>query len=152
MQAPAVIMSDFRHFSKWDAVEIIHDSSIYFPATVIRSPAKTRTHLYVEYQTLAACKNRPDRLKEFVEVGSVRPAPRPEPNRTFVLSDAVDAYRECGWRRGTVVGILVNAKYLVLFEGSEQQVQFDHSDLRLHREWNSGVWNPPFEEPVTPVF
>lgn len=150
-----------QHFNKGDTVEVLTKSNdeatyCYHAATILRSPAKKRKKkntLYVEYQTIKVPdedgSSRP--LREHVDASRVRPPPQTaaETGRGFGLCENVDAFDGNRWKVGSVVGILMNSKYLVVFGDKEEQVEFEGCDLRIHRDWNDGFWTPPLEEMVS---
>ena len=44
--------------------------------------------------------------------------------------------------------IYENSKYLVLFDEEEQELEIEQWNLRLHRNWVRGSWDPPLLEQV----
>ncbi|XAR49716.1 hypothetical protein NMG60_11032994 [Bertholletia excelsa] len=138
-----------RHFDKGDKVEVLRgdDLSLWFPGKVIRSSrAMYKDQIYVEYETLKSGKKKAKRLREYVAAASIRPSPPLELHRYFKAGETVDAFHENAWRRGTVVDILENSRYLVSFDGLDDKFEFEQWILRLHREWDDGSWFPPFPE------
>ncbi|PON93132.1 Agenet domain containing protein [Trema orientale] len=149
-------MSRPYFIKKGDQVEVTkpgHGSTgPYFPATVLRSPAKTKFNnalVFVEYRTLKAPSvNGTDgyqRLKEVVNLVNVRPAPPPMPGPQlfFKVGDDVDVFLWNGWSRGVVMEILEDSRYLVLYLDTAQEIVCPQHNLRLHMEWDDGSWVPP---------
>ncbi|XP_024025567.1 DUF724 domain-containing protein 3 [Morus notabilis] len=152
------LMSPSSPFNNGDQVEVSkpgHSSTgPYYPATVLRSPAKSKTLVLVEYLTRRSPGNH-RRLREFVDRENVRPAPPPERSRRcFRAGDDVDAFlRDSWWFRGTVAGVLEDSMYSVLFpDAARREIVCRQWNLRLHREWNGrdgGSWVPPLEDDQT---
>ncbi|XP_030539829.2 protein AGENET DOMAIN (AGD)-CONTAINING P1 isoform X2 [Rhodamnia argentea] len=144
-------------FAKGDEVEILRSCSdpelrdAFYPATVLRSPARAKELIFVEYLTLPRGSSggggggRPERLREYVGLARARPAPPRELHERFRVGDEVDAYRENGWHFGRIVEIREDSKYLVAVGGGREEVEFGQWELRRHREWSGdGVWSPLF--------
>ncbi|CAI0467558.1 unnamed protein product [Linum tenue] len=140
------------HFAAGDAVEVLKrdDGSsqlTYYPAAVLRAPAKQPNTILIEYQTLT---NGSIPAKELVDCGSVRPAPPPVSWAWFKVGDGVDVYSEGGWRAGIVKEILENSKYLVAFARRSEGIVTEQCTLRHHRDWVDGDWFPPLAPPLLP--
>ncbi|KAF8394707.1 hypothetical protein HHK36_020924 [Tetracentron sinense] len=137
------------HFSKGSEVEISSDDDgfrgSWYSATVLRSVSKKKK-FFVEYQSLMVDEKGSKPLREFVDAVHVRPRPPRELDRSFKLSEEVDAFHNDGWWEGVVIDVFENSRYSVFFRGSREQIKFQQSDLRLHREWVDGSWIPPLEE------
>lgn len=145
------------HLNEGDRVEVIKmkgqsSSGPYYPATVLRSPTRNKSHVFIEYQSLFFSKevgsDGQHRLREYVDLNNVRPMPPPELNRCFKLGDTVDAYRDNGWSSGTVKDIYENSRYLVLVHDTAQETEFEQFNLRLHREWHDRSWVQSLQEQV----
>ncbi|PSR85066.1 DUF724 domain-containing protein [Actinidia chinensis var. chinensis] len=138
------------HFQKGDKVEVRggDDSSRWFSATVLRSsPTKHKGMIYVEYETITAGEKR---RREYVAVASVRPSPPAEFHRSFKVGEKVDALHESAWRVGSVVDVLENSRYSMSFDGVVEESAFEQWNLRVHRDWDDGLWNPPFDSQMKP--
>ncbi|KAL6970205.1 hypothetical protein U1Q18_029908 [Sarracenia purpurea var. burkii] len=141
------------NLDKGDKVEITRggDSSLWFPASVVRPfPAKHKGQIYVEYETLTSGESEPKRLREYVSAANVRPFPPVELHRFFMAGDNVDVFHENAWRRGTIAAVLENSRYSVSFDGAVKEFEFEHWNLRLHRDWDDGSWVPPFHQQIKP--
>lgn len=130
-----------EHFSKGTLVEVSSDEDgfqgAWFAATVVEQLSDGK--FMVEYQSL---RNEDDTelLREEVDSLHIRPYP---PN-TLVVDrfnqlEEVDALYNDGWWVGMVSKVL-NKKYMVYFRGTNEEMEFKHSDLRLHQEWIDGKW------------
>ncbi|TKY72463.1 Tudor, plant [Spatholobus suberectus] len=133
-------------FNKGDPVEVTKNN-YYYPASVVRPPSKNKNLVFLEYLTLSA-PSHPKRLREYVNVASVRPKLPLQLNPWFRVGDAVDAFRQThsAWCPATVADILENSSYLVAFlapENGNDSAVIHHSALRLHRNWVHGNWLPP---------
>ncbi|KAI8531724.1 hypothetical protein RHMOL_Rhmol11G0157800 [Rhododendron molle] len=139
-------------FKKGSAVEISSDDEgfrgAWYSGTVIR-PAPSRAkdkRVLVEYETLTADEAGKKRLRETLDWVQLRPPPPPETRRRgFKFSEEVDAYHNDGWWEGVVTEVLEGGRYTVFFRGTREQMEFEGSELRVHREWKDGNWVPPLE-------
>lgn len=84
-------------------------------------------------------------LKEFVDVKFLRPRPPVDENDkvSFELNDVVDAFYQDGWWSGVVTDVVSNSKYRVFFSNPPDEIEFDSSDLRIHKNWVDGKWLLP---------
>jgi hypothetical protein len=57
----------------------------------------------------------------------------------FNQLEEVDALYNDGWWVGIVSKVL-GKKYMVYFRGTNEELEFNHDDLRLHHEWINGKW------------
>lgn len=120
----------------------------WYTATVIRPGNKRTRKMVLDLHNLRADERSSKRLRESVDVILVRPVPpRESGRRRFELSEEVDAYHNEGWWEGVVTGVHEGGeRYSVFFRSSREQIDFNHSDLRLHREWVYGKWVPPLQQ------
>ncbi|KAJ8572780.1 hypothetical protein K7X08_009291 [Anisodus acutangulus] len=108
--------------------------------------SKNKLRVLVEYKTLMADKKGKKPLKETMSLVQLRPRPPPERRRRFKVSEEVDANYNDGWWEGVVMEVLDGGRYSVFFRGTRDQLEFDESQIRIHREWANGEWTPPFDE------
>ncbi|KAF4379297.1 hypothetical protein F8388_013515 [Cannabis sativa] len=144
-----------RSFKLGDRVEVHQpghaSSGPYFPATVIRSPVKMKanvTILYVEYGSPHPVENP---LREIVNADNVRPLLRAE-EVVFEAGDDVEFFFRNRWFRGVVVSMNEERlRYTVRLHDSTRSITIVclHRNLRLHREWDNGAWNPPLPQERT---
>ncbi|KAK3012265.1 hypothetical protein RJ639_012176 [Escallonia herrerae] len=129
-------------FGKGAIVEISSDEDgfqgAWFGATVIE--ALSNSKFLIEYQSL---RNDDDTelLKEEVDHLHIRPYP-PD---TLVIDqfsrhEEVDALYNDGWWVGVIAKVLKGQRYVVYFRGTNEEMEFKHSDLRLHQDWINGKW------------
>ncbi|OMO86251.1 hypothetical protein CCACVL1_09691 [Corchorus capsularis] len=85
-------------------------------------------------------------LQETINAADLRPLAPRERARKFKFGEEVDAYHDDGWWEGVITKELENGKFDVYFKGSKEQLEFGEDQLRLHREWANGSWDPPLEE------
>ncbi|XP_012084134.1 protein AGENET DOMAIN (AGD)-CONTAINING P1 [Jatropha curcas] len=145
----------YTHFNKGDQVEVLKRENgpstfTYYGATVLRSPAKQKTQILVEYHNLVIIQTENQKhFRELVDLSSVRPMPPRELNECFKMEDSVDVFCDNGWQKGTVKDILENSTYIVGFDGKSEGIVAEQNNLRLHREWDDGSWVPPLTEQKT---
>ncbi|KAF3670574.1 hypothetical protein FXO37_08474 [Capsicum annuum] len=106
----------------------------------------SKIRVLVEYKTLMADKKGKKPLKETMSLVQLRPKPPPERRRKFKVSEEVDANYNDGWWEGVVMEVLSDGRYSVFFRGTRDQLEFEESQIRTHREWANGEWKPSFEE------
>lgn len=151
------------YFTNGAEVEVSSDEEgfrgAWYEGTVIRPISKKlrrnddeddkKLRVLVEYKTLMADKKGTRRLKETLSLVQLRPRPPRERRRRFNVSEEVDAYHNEGWWEGVVMEVLGGSggrRYSVFFRGTRDQLDFDESQLRTHREWANGKWTPPLEQ------
>lgn len=141
------------YFKKGAAVEISSDEDdfrgAWFMGTVInRSKTKEKNKVFVEYKTLMSDQDETKFLREKVDIIQLRPpAPRETWRTRFSLGEEVDAYYYDGWWEGVITRIdQESGKYWVYFRGTREELGFEATELRVHREWVNGEWVPPLEK------
>lgn len=137
-------------FKKGGQVEVsLEDDGFrgsWYTATIIRSISKKTQKIYLEFHTLTSGDSSTKPLREAVNPILVRPIPPREARRRFDVSEDVDAFHNDGWWEGIVIAVLEGGRYSVFFRSSREQIEFEESQLRLHREWVYGKWVPPLED------
>lgn len=133
--------SNAVHFSKGAAVEVSSNEEgfrgAWFSATVIEQINTNK--FIIEYKTL---RNEDDTafLQEEVESPHIRPTPpKSVVIERFNQLEEVDALYNDGWWVGIVSKVL-GKKYMVYFRATNEELEFNHDDLRLHHEWINGKW------------
>ncbi|QCE07248.1 hypothetical protein DEO72_LG9g2265 [Vigna unguiculata] len=132
-------------FGQGATVEVSNDedgfSGAWFEATIVE--AKGNDKFVVEYQTLLADDDS-NLLREEIDALHIRPPP-PNTNLDgqFSLLDEVDALYNDGWWVGVISKVLADSKYVVYFRSSNEELEFHHSQLRLHQDWIHGKWIIP---------
>ncbi|XP_074321079.1 protein AGENET DOMAIN (AGD)-CONTAINING P1-like [Silene latifolia] len=155
VKIPPKKMADFQ-LKKNTKVEIKVDEEgfhgVIFSAKIITPPTKTTKKVLVEYETLLA-EDGIKPLREKVDLSQITPTQPKESNNNvvFLLDDIVDAYYNDGWWEGVITQVLGDCKYIVYFKPTNEQFEFNGSDLRLHREWDAGNWIPSFDEETQPT-
>ncbi|KAL4572186.1 hypothetical protein LXL04_018955 [Taraxacum kok-saghyz] len=164
----ACAFSTSRHETRKDKagsqVEVSSDedglNGAWFVATVIHPPPsisttkknKSLNHhtsnnlVYVEYHNLLSEDGSSRRLREYANVSYVRPSPHPDTNAAaphFQLNDLVDAFYRDGWWTGVITAVVDSSNFVVTFQNPPDQIQFNSSDLRVHRRWDGGRWVQP---------
>lgn len=127
---------------KGTEVEVSNDEDgfqgSWFAATVVQVVANAK--FLVRYKSLKTDDGK-EFLTEEIDAEHLRPCP-PE---TFMvdcysLNDPVDAYWNEGWWEGKICKVLHGGRYRVYFEGTDDKMVFDHSDLRPRQVWIDGTW------------
>ncbi|KAH7521055.1 hypothetical protein ACOSP7_008788 [Xanthoceras sorbifolium] len=131
-------------FSKGTLVEVSSDEDgfkgAWFTATIVE-PAGRDKYL-IEYESLRTEDDK-DFLREEIDTLHIRPCP-PETVMVdrFNRLDEVDALYNDGWWVGVISKVLNNSRYIVYFRETNEEMQFEQSDLRLHQDWINGKWVP----------
>lgn len=131
-----------NQFAKGTAVEVSSDEDGYrgawFAAVVVEEVSKGK--YLVEYKNFRT-EDDAEFLKEEADALHIRPCP-PEivVADCFDLFDEVDALYNDGWWVGVVFKVLSNSRYMVYFRDTKEELEFQHSNLRLHQEWIGGKW------------
>lgn len=110
----------------------------WFAATIIK---KLKGNKYlIEYKSLRNDDDT-DFLREEADALYIRPYP---PDMIMVdrfnLHEEVDALYQDGWWVGVITKVLNDGRYVVYFRGTDEEMKFNHSDLRIHHEWIDGKW------------
>ncbi|KMT16318.1 hypothetical protein BVRB_3g054660 [Beta vulgaris subsp. vulgaris] len=131
-----------RSFGKGTTVEVKSNEPGYegswYTAVIVRSTRKG-TYL-VEYLTLKTEDER-ESLREETEAQNIRPCPpKIEVSGCYFLLEKVDAWYNDGWWEGVISKVLADKKYMVYFETSREELEFDDVYLRTRQEWINGRW------------
>lgn len=134
-----------ENFSEGSLVEVSSDEEgfegAWFTATVVK--LLDNGNYLIEYQNL---RNDDDTafLQEEADRLYVRPRP-PDigPFKSFKVLEEVDALYNDGWWVGVVSKVLKGQRYRVQFKGNNEELEFNHADLRLHLDWINGKWVTP---------
>ncbi|XP_048323996.1 protein AGENET DOMAIN (AGD)-CONTAINING P1 isoform X2 [Ziziphus jujuba] len=129
-------------FSKGTVVEVSSDEDgfrgAWFIATVLEAAGNDK--FLVEYQSLTTDDDS-EFVKEEIDILHIRPCPPEEiVVDSFNLLDEVDALYNDGWWLGVISKVLSGSRYIVYFRGTEEELEFHHSELRLHQDWIGGKW------------
>ncbi|KAE9611909.1 putative Agenet-like domain-containing protein [Lupinus albus] len=136
------IVNEEERFRVGTPVEVSSDEEgfqgAWFSATVVQVIRKGK--FLVEYQSLLADDDS-QLLREEVDTHHIRPHPQQTVvNGHFSLLEEVDAFHNDGWWIGMVSKVLDNARYVVYFRNSSEELEFQHSQLRKHQDWIDGKW------------
>ncbi|XP_004309084.1 PREDICTED: uncharacterized protein LOC101298667 [Fragaria vesca subsp. vesca] len=127
---------------KGTEVEVSNDEDgfqgSWFAATVVQVVANAK--FLVRYKSLKTDDGK-EFLTEEIDEEHLRPCP-PETYMVdcYGLNDLVDAYWNEGWWEGKICKVLHGGRYRVFFEGTDDKMVFDHSDLRPRQVWIDGTW------------
>ncbi|KAL5568087.1 hypothetical protein UlMin_024662 [Ulmus minor] len=110
----------------------------WYEAKIVKQVGKDKFH--VRYETLRTDDDE-DFLEEDVDAQNIRPSP-PEIIivDNFAMTEEVDAFYNDGWWKGMVVKVLKGGRYRVYFETTEDEIVFEHSQLRSHQDWINNTW------------
>lgn len=97
----------------------------------------------VEYQTLKT-EDESSLLTEEAYASYIRPCP-PKTScfDRYKMLEEVDAWYNEGWWVGVISRVLDDWKYAVYFWTTNEELVFDHLNLRPHQEWVCGKWIAP---------
>lgn len=129
-------------FSEGVLVEVSSDEEgflgAWFAATIIKTIGSSK--FLIEYKCLRT-EDDTEFLREEVDTLHIRPYP-PETMVVdrFHLLEEVDALYNDGWWVGVISKVFGQRSYIVYFRGTNEEMEFDHSDLRLHQDWIDGKW------------
>jgi hypothetical protein len=131
---------DFK-FKEGALVEVCSDEDgfkgAWFCATIVE--LKGRSKFVVEYDSLLDDDSK--LLREEISLLHIRPRPPITADvAEFKFLDEVDAFYNDGWWVGLVAKVLGDSKYIVYFRNSNEELEFQHSQLRLHQDWMDGKW------------
>ncbi|XP_056166132.1 protein AGENET DOMAIN (AGD)-CONTAINING P1 isoform X2 [Syzygium oleosum] len=129
-------------FTKGTPVEVSSDEDGYrgawFAGVVVEEVSKGK--YLVELKNFRT-EDDSEFLKEEADALHIRPCP-PEivVADHFDLFDEVDALYNDSWWVGVVSKVLSKSRYVVYFRDTKEELEFQHSNLRLHQEWIGGRW------------
>lgn len=129
-------------FGKGALVEVTSDEDgfqgAWFAASILEK--LSNDEYLVEYQSLTN-DDGIEPLKEKANIKHIRPYP-PEIAVTdyYSLLQEVDALYNDGWWVGVISKVLQGKKYFIYFRGTNEEMEFVHSDLRPHQDWIDGKW------------
>ncbi|KAG4907300.1 hypothetical protein JHK82_055961 [Glycine max] len=115
-------------------------SGAWFAATVVEALGKDK--FLVEYHDLLADDD--SQLREEIDALHIRPHPLDtDVDGQFSILDEVDAFYNDGWWVGVISKALADSRYVVYFRSSNEELEFENSQLRLHQDWIGGKWVMP---------
>ncbi|XP_050383350.1 protein AGENET DOMAIN (AGD)-CONTAINING P1 isoform X2 [Argentina anserina] len=112
----------------------------WFAATLVKSLRKGK--FLIEYKCLST-EDGSELLREEVDNMHIRPHPRENVVDHFKQLDEVDALFNEGWWVGVISKVLTGSRYIVYFRETCEELEFQHSELRLHQDWIDGKWVIP---------
>lgn len=128
-------------FSKGTLVEVSSDEDgfegAWFAATVVEPKGKDK--FLVEYLHLRTDDDS-GFLREEIDILHIRPYPPGHVCDCFNRLQEVDALYNDGWWVGVISKVLSNSRYVVYFRNNNEELEFEHSDLRIHQDWINGKW------------
>ncbi|KAK1372780.1 DUF724 domain-containing protein 6 [Heracleum sosnowskyi] len=136
------LINTVEMFGKGTLVEVTSDEDgfqgAWFAATILEK--LSNDEYQVEYQSLTN-DDGTALLKEKANIKHIRPNP-PEIAVTdyYSLLQEVDALYNDAWWVGVISKVLQGKKYFIYFRGTNEELEFVHSDLRPHQDWIDGKW------------
>ncbi|KAL4579226.1 hypothetical protein LXL04_015364 [Taraxacum kok-saghyz] len=117
----------------------------WYTAIVVKSLDETK--IMVQYETLKT-DDEMQPLVETADVSNTRPLP-PKLHQMdrYKMLEEVDAWYNDGWWVGHVSKILTRFKYSVYFWITNEEFEFQHSELRPHQEFINDKWVASFLRP-----
>ncbi|XP_047942645.1 DUF724 domain-containing protein 9-like [Salvia hispanica] len=144
-----------QQFPVDSVVEVVEkEAGVRLVCTVIPpprniEPEENEGQLYVRYRALPARRGG-RRLREFVDLSSVRPTPPPhKATKRFEPNDVVEAYHNGCWWEGVVTAVELDGggeeRLVVTLENPLEpgELRFAPSSLRPLWDWVDGVWSLP---------
>ncbi|CAL5208688.1 unnamed protein product [Lathyrus oleraceus] len=111
----------------------------WFCATLIEPKAGWKFE--VEYDSFVDDEDDYKLLREEISIFHIRPVPpKTDDIDEFKVLDEVDAYYRDGWWVGVVSKVLGDSKYVIYFINSNEEMEFQHSELRVHQDWVDNKW------------
>ncbi|KAF6163542.1 hypothetical protein GIB67_002547 [Kingdonia uniflora] len=118
----------------------------WYLANVVRVSPRTN-QIFVEYHSLLNAKKIPKKLIESVLLTQIRPPPPPFPDRFFKVNEEVDVFHADGWWKGVVSKVFEKSRrYGVHFVEEDKELEYRHSELRVHQDWVDGKWVVPYQD------
>nr|XP_019705781.1 DUF724 domain-containing protein 2 isoform X2 [Elaeis guineensis] len=128
-------------FSVGAQVEVSRERENYgtwFAATIGRVVSKSI--FLVDYKTLRDVTDR-ELSMEIVDAQYIRPAPPlASEDENFSLHDVVEVLYHGGWLLGVVSQIPNGSKYIVRLRHYDEEMEFNHSEMRSCQVWEDGQW------------
>lgn len=133
-----------ERFSKGTEVEVTSDEEgfqgAWFTATIVE--AKGKDKFLVQYHSLRTDDDS-EFLREEFDILHIRPRPPEITVNHFKLLEEVDAFHNDGWWVGVISKLLSKSRYIVYFRSSQEEIEFEHSELRVHQDCIDGKWVMP---------
>nr|XP_010918489.1 uncharacterized protein LOC105042847 isoform X2 [Elaeis guineensis] len=129
-------------FSVGEQVEVSQERENYGAAwfAAMIGSVISKSIFLVDYKTLRAVTDR-ESLTEIVDAQYIRPAPPPaSEDENFGLHDVVEVLYHGGWSLGVVSQILNGSKYIVKLKHHEEEMEFNHSEMRSCQVLEDGQW------------
>ncbi|XP_021825002.1 DUF724 domain-containing protein 3-like [Prunus avium] len=134
-------VSTHEIFTKGTPVEVSSDeegfNGAWFAATIVEAVGEDK--FLIEYQSLRT-EDDSAFLREEIDTLHIRPCPPETVVDHFSLLQEVDGYYNDGWWVGVISKVLRGSRYIVYFRGTYEEIEFQHSELRLHQDWIGGKW------------
>ncbi|KAJ8627828.1 hypothetical protein MRB53_021135 [Persea americana] len=115
----------------------------WYEGTIVRCLRK-RNRVTVQYRHLIREESETTPLREVIDCSLVRPRPPTVEEPVMLeLKQIVDAFHLDGWWVGYIVkksNVETSTIYVVYFPDSNEEIEFERSQLRLHQDWDGVKW------------
>ncbi|KAL4308705.1 hypothetical protein GQ457_01G002690 [Hibiscus cannabinus] len=134
-------------FQKDEEVEVTGDEEgfkgSWYGAVIVEYRGNDK--YLVEYSAIRTEDGMP--LRQEAKAQHIRPRP-PElsPVASFCPREVVEVWHNDGWWIGVISAVLTGSKYVVYFSLTREELEVDHSNLRIHQDWKNGKWRIASEE------
>lgn len=110
----------------------------WFAAKIVKAVGEDK--FLVQYKNLRTDDNK-RLLTEEVDSQNIRPCPpQSVAIDAFTVKEKVEALYNDAWWEGEIRRVLRGGRYKVYFEGTQDQMDFEHDHLRPRLDWIDGKW------------
>ncbi|TYJ41518.1 hypothetical protein E1A91_A03G027300v1 [Gossypium mustelinum] len=146
-EEPTKKTMEMEEYNERALVEVANDEDgsnrAWYPAIIVTAVGNKR--YLIQYTTM-----RTDDNSNIGFFGKVRDTlhirPRPPdiavPDQ-FVMLEQVDAFYKGGWWKGVIIKVLSDDSKYHVYLATHEEMEFKHSELRLHQDWIDGKWTKP---------
>ncbi|KAK8307231.1 hypothetical protein V6Z12_D03G180300 [Gossypium hirsutum] len=143
-EEPTKITMEMEELSEGALVEVANDEDgfnrAWFAAIIVKPVGNNR--YMIQYDTVQTEDNTG--LGKEMDIVQIRPRPPdiPVPDQ-FEMLDQVEALYKGGWWKGVIINVLSEDSKYQVYLATHEEMEFKHSNLRLHQDWVHGKWTKP---------